>query len=270
MGDLSVFTIGGTDYLSTARDIMYRLTNDTVDGKILKVLGRQAQVVKRGIELQTGQFTNFSTPVRVANLDISAFTIDAIDYKAKLLGGSFNISLEHKEASGVADLWKFPIVTAKDFTARAELLIPASAAATNPARVFGADAHSATVANSQMVFSMTINGVAITLPMVVKSFEHRLNDGDYQRVGVELVGQGPDSGSYPTAPAGSTSLLEKAFNAPGTALAGVLTPKAGAGEGNSYAGNLIYQGVSFDFNDASLIVPSFSFVSQGTWTQTNA
>jgi len=254
--DLSAFTIGGTSQLATIRDVAYSVTPEHVEGKPIVRMGGSAQPVKRSATVSTPLMTVVSDPTKVTNLNISAFSIGGVDTLANLIGGSFSGSFSLAEGKGVADEWAYPHVVGKDYAATIRIGVPATIAMGIPTAV-----HAATTASLPMVFTITISSVAVTLPMLIANYRHLFTENDIQVLEVELVGRSPDTGTYPTAPTGTTTLLEKALNAPGTALAFVLTSKAAGGV--SYTGNFVYSSFSFDFNQSSIIATQYEFASVG-------
>lgn len=270
-GDISVWTVGGTALLDYIHNVSYTATVDTVEGRSIAYLGRSARAVKKGAQIRTGVMSSSGNTCqnRVTNLNVSAITIDAVSYATMLRGGRFSGEFTVAEASAVGDLWHYPYITAKDYTVECELMIPLSATA-NAERLISLDVHSTDPEDLCMVFSITINSIAYTLPMMVTSWELTFNDNDIVIAKVTLKGKGPDSDTgYPTAPTGTTSLLEKAFNDPLTALAFTFTPNPSTTYGIQYTGNVIFGGFSFSFNDAQIIDIDYTFLSQGTVTQTN-
>ncbi len=258
--DMSLYTIGGASQLAFIRDAMLRTNIDQVDGRPITRLGKSAQAVKRSATLETTLMSTVSAPTKVTNLDVSALTIGGTSYNADLRGGSFAGQFTLAEGSGVVDFWKYPVVVDKDYTANVKIGVASTAATAIAVAMYGAASALA------LVFSITINGIPITLPMLGTEFSHAFTDGDVQIWDVALQGRSPDTGAYPTAPTLASTLLEKAFNDPGTALAVAMTSKSVGGL--AYAGNFIYSGFSFDFNDASLVNTQYTFASQGAVTAT--
>lgn len=267
-GDMSVYSVGGVDLMDYFHDTSLEITADTVEGRSLAYLGRSARGVKKGGQIQTSLMSSSgnSCQSRVSNLNVTALAIDGTAYATMLRGGTFRGEYTIVEASAVGDFWKYPYGIAKDYTADVDLMLPLSATA-NAARTIAVDVCSSDPEDLCMVFSVTINSVAYTLPMMITKMTHKWSDNDLAMFSVSLKGKGPDSDSgYPTAPTGTTTLLEKAFNDPFTALSYTITPYAAVGKGESYTGNCVFGGFSFSFNDASLIMLDYTFLTQGAVT----
>lgn len=262
--DLSVFTLGGSSQLAVIENVSYDVEFDKEDQSVIKQDARVTMVTKRGGTLQATELSRISDGISVCTLDLSAFSIDAVDYLAHLKSLRFNYEIETRNTDGVADKWRWPQYAGKrQFTAEAELFIPISAGV-----MFGVEAHHATLSQMDMVLDLTLNSAQIALPMVGHKFSHMLNNGEEALYKVSLEGKRPDNlaTAYPTAPTGTTTLLEKFFNAPNTPLAGVLTPHAT--DGGAYAGNLQLKSCGFSFDDGKLVKTEYTFLTQGAWTFT--
>jgi hypothetical protein len=93
-----------------------------------------------------------------------------------------------------------------------------------------------------------------------------LSAGATQRYKITLNSRWATGANNPTAPTGTTSLLEKAFNAPGTALAIVATSRAT--NGISYSGNFVIESARVAINQADAIMTQYRFRSSGAVTAT--
>ena len=272
-GDISVFTWGSgpTSLLALIQDVSFELPADIVEGRGITFKGENPQVVKQGGIIRTTLMSAVASCVRVANVDVTAFTLDAVNYAAYLRGGSFNLSFSHDEGGGVGDYWKYPcVVWPISISAEVTLNLPDSGTANALQDTLGdlLNATAATaIANRQAVFSITINGVAVTLPMIIENARWTGEPGKLQTVTFTLKGNHCAAATdHPTAPTGTTTLLEKAFNAPKTPLAFVLTPKAT--NSTSFAGEMVFSSYGFDFNDSQLIAERYEFLTHGAVTAT--
>lgn len=255
--DVSVFTLGGTSYLASFKDAEYRVRNTTDDGKPAVRPGASAQNVKREASLRATLLNPISDPAKVTNLHLSEMTVGGAAMLANVRGGSFQGTMQHDEGAGVADGWKFPNFVGKDYTADLELAVPATFEATLDAAVHGDGT------GLPVTYDMVLNGVNIEVPMMITDYTHLFAERAIQVIRASLTGRSPDSGNYPTAPTSTTSILEKAFNVPQTALAMALTSKAGAGLGRARTGNFLFSGFRFDHNDSQVVKVTYDFVAQG-------
>lgn len=262
-GDMSLFSLGGSSYLGLFRNVKLAGTFDTVESRPAVNLASRAQVVKKGGVLSTELMSVVSGSAKVSHLDLSVFTLDGSSWLGAI-SGKFSGSFEHKEADGPGTIWKYPLVVSKDYEFSGTIKVPA----TGGIQAMMVDAWSATAADNEWVVTFTVNGVAITLPMVLTSAEVVFEEAGIQTVAITMKGQGPDNTAtaYPTAPTGTTSILEKAFNAPKTAIAWALTSHAT--EGLAYSGNAVIQSFEIGIEDGALINIAYAYATQGAVTAT--
>lgn len=265
-GDASVYTIdvNGTpaSQLATYKNCTIAFSQDMADVRPLSRDNLSPQPVKRGCTISTSLMSVASTPVKVSNLDVTAFTAGGTDIFAKLRGGSFTANYNVSEDSGVGDLWKYPGIVSWGFTINSTFHVNALNASSASGVLMPLVA--GTVANTRMVITVTINAVSVTLPCYLESASHVFNDGDLQVFEGTWQGSGIDSGTYPTAPTGSATILAAALNSPRTSLSVAFTSHAT--EGVAYAGEFLTTGLNFSWNDSSIITTDLTLSSQGTIT----
>lgn len=242
--------------LGFTQNVAVTLTNDLANGQAINSLDQRNDVVKQGLSFETGIMDNITTVAgasRVANLDVGAFSIGGTNLVAQLRGGSMTINNTLTEGSGVGDRWKNPVFAGRSVSGSCQLSILTSSALSLLATLDS----SATAANLE--FSLTINGVAITLPMVVSSFTHNFSLNELQIVTMNFE----QRGAFTAAPA-TTTLLGSAITQPGVPLAASLTSRSSAG--TAYSCNVLPASVSFDFNDSAIINARYNFQSVGAVT----
>jgi hypothetical protein len=271
--DLSVFTWGSgpTSLVALLQDVSFELPADVVEGRGITYKGENPQAVKQGGIIRTTLMSSVDSCTRVANVDVTAFTLDGVNYAAYLRGGSCNVSYNHDEGAGVGDYWKSPIVVwPMSAGFEVTLNLPDSGTANALQDTMGdlLNATAATaIANRQAIISITINAVAITYVCLIENARWSAEGGKLQTVTFTLKAKHCAAATdHPTAPTGTTSLLEKALNAPKTALAFVLTPKAT--NSTSFAGEMVFSSYGFDFNDSQLIAERYEFLTHGAVTAT--
>ncbi len=270
-GDLSVFSIGGNSLLALIKNVEYELSPENADTTTILRAGKRRQKVKAGTTIRTALMSTLTGDAGLvsSNLAVGAFTIGGVDLLAYLRGGSFNGTFDVREVSGVAAAYKWPQIFGKDYTSEVTLVLPAAADSQTPnaARSFMASFHDPDLLDqdlTRVIFSITIDGTATTVPMIARTVKHQINGQQEQVFTISLEGNDPGTGAYPTAPVGTTSLLEAAFNAYNAPLAAVLTTGA-ALSGETYSGNVIITSFGFNFNDAEIIEISYEFASRGTF-----
>jgi len=252
--DLAAFSAGGENLLATVKAVRYRVETETADARPITRSASSAQPTKRRAVIETTQTSILTTPLRVSHLEVSALTAGGENWRALVRRGWFRADFRHAEGSAVGDFWRWPVLVERDFRARFDLMTPTDG-------VPGLDLAHAAPGFSTVNLSLTINGVAVTLPMVVTRWEHRLEPGEPQMVRVTLQGQSPDTGAYPSSPSGTSNLLAKALNAPDLPLAVTLTSRATGGA--AYAGDFLFAGMQFGVEDGALVTTDFTWTSRG-------
>jgi hypothetical protein len=128
-------------------------------------------------------------------------------------------------------------------------------------------AHDDDVEASDMTVMVSLNGVPVEIPMAMHKFALKADNGDFQLLTAQVSGKAPDNlaTQYPTNPTGTSSLLEKAVNQPGTALAFAFTTHAT--EGVALTGNMVWAGFDFSIpQEGGVVKTNYSWESQGKIT----
>ncbi len=255
-GDLATYTVGGTSLIDSLSDAVLTVNAGHDEGKGMARLHESPQLVVKGFSLEATATSNVAGVGRVTNLNLTAFTVGGTAYLATVDSVSFSGSMAHAEGKGAADFWEFPNVVSAGFSGKARLKVPA---ADLPA--LDALAADATVAGNYLAISATLNGVVVTIPVAITMFTRELPIDDIQYFSIDFVGRDPLTGTYPTAPTGTTSLLEKAIVQPRTALAFTFKPSADSG---TYSGNLVWSAWDFSVNNTGVVRTKYSWKGAGT------
>lgn len=264
-GDLSAWTVGGGSQLDFAPDAQIEFNFDVDDGAAMTTTGERIEVAGKRATLSTSLFSTVGSS-RVSNLDLTAFSIDAVDYIAYVQSAQFSFSVPNSQTKGVGSLWHAPQPRTNEraVTVNATLQVPAATATANALRLLGGIAVHADREEASVAFTMTINGIAITLPMTVVRVGVPQKRGEMLEIPIELRGRAPVSGAFITAPAGSSTLIEKAINATATAIAFVFTPHDDAGFGKSFNGNMVIESFDFSVEHGKIIATNFQYAATGT------
>jgi hypothetical protein len=258
-GDMSVYSIGGSSLLAVLKNVKYDLKFDTQDGDTVLQQGEVTQVGRRGGTINAGLYSTISDGLRVSAINASAFSIGGTDYLALLKRLRFSGENLLEDTEGAAGLWRYMQYKGKKkYSAETDLWLASAAS-----MALAAASHNADRTVVDLALSVTLNGVAITLPMKGHEFVHTLDNGEFQEYAVSLSGKQSDTlaTAYPAAPTGTTSLLEKAFNAPQTGLAFVLTSQAANGE--TYTGTCMIKTFDFEVAGAQVVMNNYTFETQG-------
>lgn len=255
--DLSVFTIDTNSQLLYLKEASVEFDNELAEISPITQLHGSEQVVRQGGTVRAKLMSTDSAPQKITNLYATVFSVGGTDYIADLDTADLSIEWEHEEACGAADRWKYPVCVAKKITLNGKLKV-ASAAANAIPGLFDA-----TITGLNVTVTMTINGVAITMPMVLKTVTQTIPESGIQTLDVVLHGRAPDSGTYPTAPTGTTTLLEQALNA--TAV-NALVATTRSSNGESYSGNGLIKSYRLSVPNPGLIIADIEWATQGAWS----
>lgn len=258
--DVSVYTLGGSSFLGDIRNASLTIDVGEEESSILTRIYEGHSATARSATLKTSHLSRLSGSTAVSNVEVTAFTLDGTSHIGNLEGGSFTVEWIHAEGKGMVDKWLYPVLAKKRISGEGTLLVPATSGA-GMALV----AASATVADLDVTYAVTINAVSFSFEGFLKSFEHAISMAEVQKHTVQILGKDPDSGTYPSAPTGTATLPATFVN--GTAaLAMVLTSKLVGGV--SYAGDFLPKSMTVRFNQAGLVQTEYEFASQGTLTPT--
>lgn len=261
-GDISVFTLGGVDLLGAINDIGYKISADKDEGGAIAYIGESPQLTGAGVEISTTALSNIVGSGRVSDLDLTAFTIGGTTYRTKLKQFSLKGSYTHQETSARGDKFHAPQVTNKAYSGSAELFVLDSAAPDLMGTLLGS-----TSTTNNSTISVTINGVTITLPVLITQHDLAVPYGGLQMLSMSFDGRALLTvDPYPTLPTGTTTLLEKALNDPLTALAYDI--KTRATNGVRLQGNMIWNSFDLSVNERQIIKTQYSWLGTGTVTVT--
>jgi hypothetical protein len=262
LNDVSVFTLGGTALIATFRGGEVTFTNMDDEGHTATMKANSPQLVKKSVDLKFSLVDNVSGISRVTNLNVSALTIGGTAYVAELESGTMTIGYVSQEVDGVGDMFTYTQnIRLGDVTLSANLYCPAAAV---PA-IVGLGA-SATASDAVLDVTLTINGVSFTMPMFISSVGHSVERDGPQMIPVTLKLRDDGDANIPNAPTGTTTMLEKAFNAFKTALTLAFTTKASGGI--TYAGAFVFSGVTVTFANKAVVGIDFEMANQGAVTAT--
>lgn len=269
---LGTLTVASIALKADITEVEMTCPAELVDGRGIAWGGESENAVKQHCEFRTSALSTYSSPARVANIDVGAFTLAGTDFLTHLRGGSFNGSFHMSdELGGVSNYWSYKVPVIPIYSASVMLNLP-NADTVNALRTFITGMMNATIAtavtNRNAALSITINSVAHTLAMIIATGGIKLAGGpSSQIVTLDLKGRNDGSSTYPTAPTGTTTLLEKHFNSFATPMAFTFTPKSA--NSTAFTGELVPTSFSFDFNDSSLIKTNYAWQSHGVVTATN-
>ncbi|MDI9639705.1 hypothetical protein QPK87_04810 [Kamptonema cortianum] len=257
--DVSVFDIDSASFLADLRGVTLESTADVVDATPLSLAGKKVEPVRRKVQLEARMTSEKPGGAKVTHLDLSSLSIGGTNYVPVLREGVFAGRNRWKSAAGVSDEWEYPVVVQKDYAAEVVIALEPGMSQQAAQAAFGS------VTGSKIGFGLTLNGVAVVLPMVLVKWEHVMSVGDVQTWRLRLKGSAPIGAVYPSSPLGTGTLLSRAMNDPG-GLFGIQVISRGTG-GQLYDGQFLCEEFEFGFSDRSVVETRFKFVSQGAVTR---
>ena len=254
--DVSTLTIGGNNYIGLAQSVTLTKNVATSEGQAINRKYANPQAVKNSWSFACSCVNTKSGALRVTNLDLTLASILSTDYKASVESLAVNVNATHAMGDACEDGHAFPVYTGSTIDGTATLKVPVAAVPLMAAL----DAPS----NAAGAYSFTLNGVTVTFPVVITSAAHGASNGQVQTVTVNFVGQDPLTGDMPSAPTGTTTILEKILNVPQTALAIAWTTKASGGV--AYTGNALIQSYSISISNGAVVTESMTWAGVGAIT----
>lgn len=259
--DMTAFTLGGS-FLSTFTGGTITIEGQEDEGATATSKSGVPETVKKSATIDCVIIDNVGGARRLTNLEVSAFTVGGTAYVASLVSGTINIGyVQDSDVSGEADLWSYAQnIRLGDVSIDATLKVEGGGAPT-----LSVLAASSTLADTVVDVTVTINAISVTMPMRISRVSHSIQRDGVQEMQVTLKLRDDGDTNIPNAPTGTTSLMEKAFNAYKTALACVVTTDA-VGQGITYSGNFIFNSFSVQFENSAIIKYNMQFINQGTVT----
>jgi hypothetical protein len=240
-GSMSVFSLAGGSVLGLFENVTISMTNNTVETKpVTRVYGR-AQGVKREWSVDTTLMANNAlATARIDHLLVTVFTIDGNAQIGQLASGELSMTATIKTKPEVGAEWKTNQVTGKKLMVSGSFNVPTGAASPLIAAM-----DASTIEDLRVAVTITVDGVTYgSIPMVITSALLKAEREGLYVVDMSLEGESPDTGDFPVAPTGTTTLFEKALNSR-AAVAVALTTQTT--NGNALSGNAVISAAKADY-----------------------
>jgi hypothetical protein len=285
--DVNVFSLAGSSLLDSLQSYTLELPNEMAEGKPIRQLYGQGQVVKKSWKVSPSLMSSVGgtadTHTKVNSAYLSAFTLtnpnvnsgSARDYLATVRSLSLKMDATTREAKGSGDVWAWPEITAKKLTWELEIMLPGTIGSTDALMTDLAEQAGTTsdhLDGHLWTPSFTLNGVTITAAGVLANFQHVIEEEGLQVYRVTLDGRAPDdpSTAYPAAPTGTTSLLEKALNQRTAIAVSIRNRQTGNNNSIAWAGNALIVGATVNIPQSGLVRVDYTLEGQGALTPTKA
>lgn len=262
-GELTTFSLGGSAYLELVKDANLAWESATEEGASVLYGGSNIQETKRRGRIECSLFQDVATGVRLSHLDLSLASLGAVNLlsTANILNSlAINIKCKHQMKGGAGEAWEHPVVTGRDFSATLDLDCD-SAAVPQPL----VDFFSTTYADRDKTLTFTLNGVAFSLPMRIIGAGMPVEQAGKQHYTLSMGDRSAYSGQT-VSPSGTTSLIQKIFNAYKTAI--TFSFQAAAAKSISATGNAVFDSLSLEINNGILVPTKLVLLTQGTVTGT--
>lgn len=250
--NVSVFSVDASSLLADQIDASITFDHDTFDGSVVGDTNDIQCAIKKFAILEAN-FRSSDANCTVSGLNMTALTIDSVNVLDYCQGLNFQGTNAFKDVEGVSDEWKFRQFLKQTLTCSGQFLINTDAA-TEDGLIL--DAASGTLSNLNMVVAFTINSVAFSVPFMIKSAKHSWTRGDVQMWDFSFVQRGAI-----TSPSGTSSLLTKAINAPGTVQALIVESKTTGGL--NYDGDFFVESFGFSVNKQDAVITNYRWISEG-------
>lgn len=253
--NVATATIEGEDLAAIGRNMSLRVVNE---GETYQLIGTPNEAF-----CATGKMARFSvTPPSntgtciVAANATSVLTIGGTDYLARVESYELNVANKYTPSHGVGDTWMSHVFVGQNVSGRCRLNLSLTVA-----RALLTKAYSTTFSDLNVTLAFTLNGVAVSVALAVSELDHVINAGENQAWDVVFSPRAAAS-----APAGTTSMLEKVLNAPNTSQTLALQTKASTG-GITYGGEFLPESYSLKVNRGQLISEEYNYLSTGAITE---
>lgn len=265
-GNLSVLSIGGSSQLEFVENANFSFSETPVKGAPASRFGGNVQGTKLAGKIEYSLWDDLAggEVVRVSHLDLSAATWGSVNLLSPNIVSSLRLGVkfQHKMNPGLGQRWVYPIVADGEFDGSLKLGMDRAAV---PQILI--DMFSATYGDRNRVLAFTINSVGFSVPMRQMEATIPVVKDGLQEYTLSLADRSARSG-ITVLPIGTTSLIQKAINAPKTALAFVFQPHATPTI--TIGGNMVWESMELAIEDGALIPTKVSFATQGTVTGVGA
>jgi len=257
--DVGTLTIGGTSFLQVFEDVQWSCDPEFDDWQNPTRLRKGSQPMKNAARLEVPL-----KPVKTGSVRLSHFDLTALSLAGISLLDEYE-SLEFRVTNPIS-----PLPNGGEFKRRFQVDPGGTLEATINTELQSENSEIVDLLallesddpdDLAAILSMTLNAVAITAPGNLRRGTH--NAGGRQKATIQWEGSDNEA-TYPTAPTGTSTILERAINAPKTPLAFSYVSKLV--EGLERSGNLLIASGMVRIPSDKLVQETWSFVVSEPWT----
>lgn len=259
--DIGTLTIGGGSFLAIAEDVQWASEGEFDDFQSIDRWRQASQRMKKSATMTVPTRPIKTGNTRLSHFDLSAITLASLDILPELVSATLRVG---NPVNTVPNIGEYARRYQADpgGTISADLNLEVADSASNALALLLL-LESDDPADTEAILSLTLNAAAFTLPGHIRSGNH--NAPGRQTVSIAFEGADPGGATaYPTAPVGTTTMFERALNAPRTPLAFTYVSKLV--DGLSRTGNCLIESAEMTIEDARMTRESYSFRVTGDWT----
>lgn len=256
--DVGNLSLGGSAFVELIQDVNWQSTNEFDEYQSASRFRKAAELVKKHATMKVPLRRIKSGQRRVTHLDFTVATLAGLSFKEEMTNLSLKVSNPVNPAPCVGQLFQlYSVDPGGSITADISMEIADSNSVAIQLMLL---AESDAVTDSEAVLTFTLNGSPVTLPGWIAGNSHSV--AGRQKVSIPFQGNDPGT-TYPTAPTGTSSLLERALNAPRTPIPFQFTSKLVGGADRT--GYLLISGAEISIEDSKIVAESYDFVVNGAW-----
>lgn len=251
VGDL---TIGGTDFMAVLENVSWNNSPEFDEFTTPTRFRAARNGMKKAAAFDVALKPIKSAQIRVSHFDISVATLAGGNLIPEMNSMNLRIQNNIATAPSIGEVWRqFQTDPGGSITMDWDLDV---AEADSVALSLLALVESDAIADLIAIASFSLNGVAVTLPGHLMGGSHSVSGR--QKVSLQFEGSDPGGGTaYPTAPVGTSTILERALNAPRTPLAFTFVSKDVGGLSRS--GYCLIESAEARIEDARIVTENYSF-----------
>ena len=257
--DVGTLTIGGASFLAVFEDATWTCDPEFDDWQNPSRFRKGGQAMKNAAKLAVRSKPIKTGQTRVSHFDLSALTLATQNLLPEMENWSFKVQNPINVIPNSGEFMRrYQADPGGTFMADFGLQV---ADTSSVALALAVLLESDDPADLAAVLSLTLNSVAITVPGHLRRGSHAVQGRQKVSIGWESSDNG---GTMPTAPTGTSTMLERACNAPKTALAFTFVSKAVAGL--SRTGYVLIESGEISGEPDKIVKEAWNFVVSEPWT----
>jgi hypothetical protein len=253
--NVSVATLESDNLRVLAKSMNLQVVNRSASSRAIADTNEKMCATKKAA-IFTVDAPSQGASCQIGALDVTALTIGGTNYLGSCTSLGLDVRNTFVPAEGISDEWETLVFTGQSITGRATLNVPLTIA-----RAIITSAFSTTLSDTNVSLSFTLNSITVTVPVMIGDLSWGVVMGAEQLLNITFGERGAVS-----APAGTTTLLEKVLNAPGTSQTLALQTKASTG-GVVFGGEFVPVQYSLGIERGALISESYTYNSTGAVTE---